>query len=120
MNMRIVVLVSLLILAGSAYATDPKVIDVKVERTPAQKYNISVTIEHKDTGWEHFANAWRVYTPDGELLAERVLHHPHVNEQPFKRALTGVYIPNSVDKVIIKANCSDTKEGKKGYTVNLR
>ena len=113
-------LIFLLMFSAINYASDPKIIKVKVERTPAQKYNISVTLEHADTGWEHFAHAWKVYTPDGKLLGERVLYHPHVKEQPFTRTLSGLHIPAGLESIIITANCSDTGEADKSYTVNLR
>ena len=100
--------------------SDPEILDVKVELTSAQKYNISVTLKHEDTGWEHFANAWRVYSPEGELLGERVLHHPHVKEQPFTRTLRAIGIPSDLAEIKIVANCSETKEAKKSYTVKLR
>ena len=37
-----------------------------------------------------------VCTPDGKVLGYRKLHHPHENEQPFTRSLSGVEIPDEV------------------------
>ena len=120
MIMRIIFFVFVILFSSASMASDAEILDVKTELTPAQKMNFTVTIKHADTGWEHYANAFRVYTPDGELLGERILHHPHVKEQPFTRTLAGISIPAEVNKVIIKANCSKTNENKKGYTVKLR
>lgn len=103
-----------------SFASDPEIIEVKAELASVQKYNISVTVKHADTGWDHYANAWRVYSLEGELLGERVLHHPHVNEQPFTRNLLGVHIPAEFSEVLIKAVCSETGENKTAYTVKLR
>ena len=44
---------------------------------------------HPDTGWDDYADGWRVLDMDGNELGMRVLHHPHVDEQPFTRSLSG-------------------------------
>ena len=48
---------------------------------------ISATVLSADTGWDKYADRWEVRAPDGRVLGERVLAHPHENEQPFTRAL---------------------------------
>ena len=52
-----------------------------------------------------YADGWRVLSPDSEVLGTRVLGHPHVNEQPFTRALSGVNIPRGIREVVIEARC---------------
>lgn len=42
----------------------------------------------------------------GEVLATRVLHHPHVGEQPFTRSLSGVAIPAGIQRVRVRARDS--------------
>ncbi len=118
--MRILIVCLLMLSSCICIASDAKIIKVKAEKTPAQKFNISVTLEHEDEGWEHYSNAWRVYLPAGELIGERVLHHPHVDEQPFTRTLLGLSIPSELSKVIIVAVCSKTGESKNRYTLKLR
>lgn len=110
----------LIIYSGISIASEAKIIDVKAELTSAQKFNFIVTVKHADTGWDHYADAWRIYTPDGELIGERVLYHPHVNEQPFTRNLLGIRIPQDLHEVVIKASCSKFGESKKGYTLKLQ
>ncbi|WP_289033653.1 hypothetical protein [uncultured Roseibium sp.] len=87
--------------------------EVVIENAEAVQQNgqwrFSVTLSHDDTGWDHYADLWQVLTPDGDLLGERVLLHPHVNEQPFTRSLGGVKIPDDISKVIIRAR--DTVHG---------
>ena len=63
-------------------------------------------MRHADEGWDHYADLWQIETPDGEILGERVLAHPHVNEQPFTRSLSGVRIPDSLDRVTVRAHDS--------------
>lgn len=93
--------------AGSSgvRAGDVEIVDATA-RKDANGYRFSVTLQHGDTGWDHYADLWAVYTPDGQLLGERVLAHPHVNEQPFTRSLSGVQVPDGVNFVIIRARDS--------------
>ena len=69
-------------------------------------WTVTATVQSADTGWEKYADAWQVRGPGDELLGERVLAHPHENEQPFTRSLSGVSIPDDVDSVTIAARDS--------------
>jgi hypothetical protein len=81
------------------------VIVATIERTGVG-WTISATVASADTGWDKYADAWQVRGPDDELLGERVLAHPHENEQPFTRSLSGVAIPDGVDTVTVAARDS--------------
>ncbi|MCA9403306.1 MAG: hypothetical protein KC897_05950 [Candidatus Omnitrophica bacterium] len=87
-----------------AAAGQADVIDVKYEC--AEVCIFWVTVRHADSGWDHFADRWEILTPDGEIIATRVLGHPHVNEQPFTRSLGGVVIPAEISAVTIRAHDS--------------
>lgn len=69
-------------------------------------HTFAVTISSADTGWDKYADAFEVVAPDGSVLGTRVLAHPHVEEQPFTRSLTGVEVPEGVDRVTIRARDS--------------
>ena len=118
--MQKILMFLLIINSGISMASEAKILDVKAELTSAQKFNFIVTVRHADTGWDHYANAWRIYTPEGELIGERVLYHPHVDEQPFTRNLLGIRIPQGLGEVVIKASCSKFGESKQGYTLKLQ
>ena len=92
-----------LVASGSASAGEADVIDASVRRTAENTYSFSVTVRHDDAGWDHYANRWQVIAPDGSVLGERVLLHPHENEQPFTRSLSGIVIPEGVDEVTVRA-----------------
>ena len=62
-----------------------------------------MTVRHKDEGWNHYVNKWEILSPDRKVLATRVLHHPHVNEQPFTRSIYSVKIPKGMKSIIIRA-----------------
>lgn len=80
-------------------------------------YRVSATILSADTGWEKYADAWEVRSPDGTVLGTRILAHPHVDEQPFTRSLSGVDIPAGVMDVEIAAR--DSVVGFCGETVSV-
>lgn len=94
-----------------------------VEQVQAQKtgatWAFSVTLRHADTGWDHYADGWGIYLPDGTELGYRVLAHPHVNEQPFTRSLNGVVIPQGTKAVVVIAKDSVHGVGAE-FRVELR
>lgn len=94
---------------------------VSAEATPAGDgtWRFSVTVRHEDEGWDHYADAWEVLAPDGSVLAVRVLHHPHVDEQPFTRTLSGVEIPETLTSVTVRAHDSVHGYGGAEVTVSL-
>lgn len=92
--------------ATSSGASEVSVVKVEANRAPDGTWRFDVTLHHADEGWDHYANLWRIETPDGKILGERVLAHPHVNEQPFTRSLSGVSIPDTLDQVIVRARDS--------------
>lgn len=91
--------------AAPASAHDPTIVDVKLEQA-GMLWNIHVTVAHEDTGWDHFADGWEVLDADGNVLAYRKLMHPHVNEQPFTRSLSGVVIPDGTRAIFVRGHCN--------------
>ncbi|MEM6741245.1 MAG: hypothetical protein AAF646_14120 [Pseudomonadota bacterium] len=86
-----------LFLAGLALPL-PSVADpAEVLRAEAREtggtWTVSVTLRHPDTGWDDYADGWRIVTEAGDIVGTRELLHPHVNEQPFTRSLSGVALP---------------------------
>ena len=83
----------------------------------ADGWTFHVTLKHADRGWEHYADAWEVLSPDDRLLAKRTLYHPHVNEQPFTRSLSHVQVPEGTPWVLIRGH--DKVHGYGGRTIRL-
>ncbi len=106
-------------LASPAFADDP-VVEAATISMSGNTATISVTIRHGDTGWDHYADGWAVLAPDGTQLGYRKLLHPHENEQPFTRSLSGVTIPAGIDHVLIRANDNVTGAAQDTYRLNLR
>lgn len=100
--------VLLAIFVSPVMAGEVTIVDAVFNRG-AVTWNASVTLRHADTGWEHYADAWRVVDEQGNVIKQRVLYHPHVNEQPFTRSLQGIEIPTDVGVVYIEAH--DKKHG---------
>ncbi|MEM1345264.1 MAG: hypothetical protein AAGI34_11880, partial [Pseudomonadota bacterium] len=106
----------LALLAAPALAGEADVLAVDA-RQSGSGWRFEVTVAHADTGWDHYADAWRVVAPDGTVLGTRTLHHPHVDEQPFTRALSGVAIPEDVERVIVESH--DSVHGWGGAQVEV-
>lgn len=79
----------------------------------------SVTVEHNDEGWDHYADKWEIMGANGEVIAVRELAHPHENEQPFTRSLSNVEIPHGLESVTIRAHDSVHGHGGGELTVDL-
>ncbi len=106
-------------LANVALAGEADVVAVSAKQQAEGTWRFDVTVTHEDTGWDHYADRWDVIGPDGTVLGERVLLHPHVDEQPFTRSLRGVSIPNDVASVIVRAHDSVHGLGGQELTVEL-
>ena len=107
-----------LLTAAAAAAGEADVIAVEVTRSAAG-LRFSVTVRHDDEGWDHFADRWEVLWPAGEVLALRVLAHPHENEQPFTRTLAGVEIAPGLRAVRVRAHDSVHGDGGAEIEVEL-
>ncbi len=92
-----------------ASAVDIEFVSIKKS---AASWRFSVTLRHADTGWEHYANGWRVVDKDGKVLGVRVLYHPHVNEQPFTRSHQ-IAVPATVKELYVEA-----RDNKQGWSKN--
>ncbi|NIQ39746.1 MAG: hypothetical protein GTN81_14330 [Proteobacteria bacterium] len=109
----------LLLSVTTAYGGEADVVKVDVEKTGSNIYRFDVTVRHEDEGWKHYANKWDVVGPGGALLGTRTLYHPHVDEQPFTRSLSGVKISQEIDRVTIRAHDSAHEYGGNTITVAL-
>ena len=117
--MRAGALLGGLLVAGMGRADPPQVVAARADNLGGA-WTISVTLRHPDTGWDHYADGWEVLSPDGKRLGMRVLAHPHVNEQPFTRSLSGVLIPDGLDHVLIRARCNKTGWADARFVLKLR
>jgi hypothetical protein len=113
---RTATLTILALAAAPALAGPADVLTVEA-RSDGGSWSFDVTVEHADTGWEHYADAWRVVGPDGTVYGTRTLLHPHVGEQPFTRSLSGVAIPEAVQAVTVEAH--DLVHGWGGAAVEV-
>lgn len=101
------------------YANEVKVEDAKVFRSGDGSYRFSVTLRHADNGWEHYADRWQVVSPKGDILATRVLMHPHDHEQPFTRSMSGISIGEGISWVTIRGHDKVHGNGAGEFKINL-
>jgi hypothetical protein len=96
------------VLSGVAHAGEyaPRIADVQIKRdNPEQSgiFHIRVTIEHEDTGWDDYVEAWEIYGPDGKIMGVRPFFEPELEQQQTVSALAGVVIPEDIKTVTIRA-----------------
>ena len=90
--------IAFIIAAAPVFADAPV-----IENITYSDGQFNVTLSHADTGWEDYADGWRVELADGTILGTRVLGHPHVEEQPFTRS-SSFTVPEGVTDVLIRAS----------------
>ena len=112
-------LLACLSLASAVRAGEADVVAAEATCDANAVCRFSVTVRHADEGWDHYADRWEVLTESGEILATRVLRHPHVNEQPFTRNLPGVKVPGEIRRVRIRAHDSVHEDGGTEVVVEL-
>jgi len=113
-----VVFVTVSLFFGSADAGPADVVGVKVSKTAPHTYRFDVTVKHGDEGWDHYADRWDVVAPDGNILGTRILHHPHVEEQPFTRSHV-IKVLDDIKSVTVRAGDKVHGLGGKEITVAL-
>ena len=112
------------LLMGLAFTSTSFAGDVEVVKTRFEwrsgTWQVSTTLKHADSGWDHYADAWRIVSENGDIIATRTLYHPHEDEQPFTRSLGNVQIP--ADKNIVFVEAHDKVHGwsKQRIRVDLR
>lgn len=107
----------LLMICIDCFAGEADVLDVQVDCDADRVCDFAVTVRHDDNGWDHYANRWEILAPDGDVIGVRELLHPHDNEQPFTRSLTGIQIPDGLRSVIVRA--LDSRHGAGGETLSV-
>tara|TARA_R110002126_G_scaffold291806_1_gene459552 strand:- start:13333 stop:13731 length:399 start_codon:yes stop_codon:yes gene_type:complete len=86
------------------FAGEADVVAVEARQGSDGSWRFDVTLRHGDEGWDHYADRWDIVGPDGTVYGKRVLAHPHVNEQPFTRSLSGVVIPDNLVSVVVRGH----------------
>lgn len=108
--------------AYAAWASEAEIVKAVFTKAESSRaattWEVEVTLKHDDSGWEHFADAWRVVTPKGDILGTRTLLHPHENEQPFTRGDT-ITIPQDQASVIVEAHDKVSGWARQRLLVNL-
>lgn len=95
----------LAILASPLRAHEPDILGVQIDKSGGSA-TVTVTLLHPDTGWDHYADGWEVLDAQGNRLGYRLLHHPHVEEQPFTRSLNALILPEGIEEIFVRAHCS--------------
>ena len=119
------VLAIILILCGTALLPhSAQAGDVQIKFTELTfdggTWYADVTLQHEDTGWKVYADAWRLVDGKGKILATRVLWHPHVDEQPFTRGMGGIHIPDDTRVIFVEAHGKVEGWSKQRLRIDLK
>ncbi len=117
MRVQFAIFMVLMATCSVSVAGEADVVSATAASDGAGLWKIDVTVRHADEGWDHYADLWQVVGDDGTVYGERELAHPHVDEQPFTRGLSGVAIPYGVHEVMIRVR--DTVHGYGGAEFRL-
>jgi hypothetical protein len=117
--LRPIAIVFGLLLTSVLLANEVEIVKVELEPS-AHRWTFHVTLLHQDTGWDHFADGWRIVDAKGNELGYRKLWHPHAEEQPFTRTLADVLIPEGVTVVYIEAHDKVHGWAKQKVKVDLK
>lgn len=85
----------------AAIAGEADVVSARAVQTADDTRNFEATLRCDDRGFDYFCDRFEILSPNGAVLAVRVLDHPHVDEQPFTRELTGVRIHTGLARSIL-------------------
>lgn len=96
--------------SGGVVADCPQVTEVELTQTAPGVFTVATTVRSLDIEGVGYADAWEVRDLEGGVLGERILTHPHVDEQPFTRTLPGVAIAPAITRVEVAA-----RDSARGY-----
>jgi hypothetical protein len=119
MRWSFVLLLPFMAVAPAVLAGEADVLEARAIPMGNGAYRFDVTVQHADTGWDHYADGWEILAPDGTVLSARTLLHPHVDEQPFTRSLTGVVVPAGITEVTVRAHDSVDGYGGREAVVEI-
>lgn len=108
-KLQSVVLASMLLVSMSGipragFSNDVEIVHASFRHGGGGSWSVDVTLRHADTGWDHYADAWRIVADGGGILGTRTLYHPHESEQPFTRSLGSVKMPAGMTTVYVEAH----------------
>jgi hypothetical protein len=91
------------LLAATAQAGEPRVTWVEVTEE-VRSHTVTAVLEHDDEAAYHFLDGWRVTTSEGEVLAEQGFEHPRPQAPPRRATLTGIRLPEGVERIRVEAH----------------
>ena len=100
---KFLIVFSVMLMSPPLMANDAEIVAAEFHKNGGS-WSVNVTLRHADSGWKHYADGWRVVDASGKIFGTRTLYHPHVDEQPFTRSLSGVKIPANVTEVYVEAH----------------
>jgi len=115
---RLIVSLGLLLMVNTVSAGQVEIISVKLTKQ-APMWRVAITLRHADSGWDHYADGWRIVQSEtNKVLGTKTLL-PHAKEQPFSSAMK-VNIPDNVKHIYVEARDNIHGWSKQRVNVNMQ
>ena len=102
-----------------AVAGEADILAAKALRSVDGTWTFEVTIRSNDRGPDSYCDRVEILAPTGGILGILHLAHPHIDEQPFTRQLSGVKISQGLlNSVLVRAH--HNLHGYGGATVKVK
>ena len=98
---RGVCLIAACMVVSPVLANEVEIVKTRFEKH-GSTWTVDTTLRHNDTGWDHYADKWRVVNQGGKVLGERVKRHTLFMLKPMTRFMVG---PSSV----FVSTCAETR-----------
>lgn len=109
--------VSLFSASNLASAGKADVVKVTYHKLSSGNYNFHVSIQHDDSGWDHYANRWEILDLQGNILAVRDLRHPQLDKDTYQKTKNNIEIPEGIRTVQVRAH--DIMHGYGGHVMTV-
>jgi len=112
-------IILMLLFISNLYSNEVDVINATASCNKQNICNFTATLKHHDTSWKHYANKFDIMV-NNKVIATRVLFHPHINEQPFTRGISGIKLAKNTKSVTIRAHDLVHKYGGKEFILKIK
>jgi hypothetical protein len=117
-------LVVFLLLGCPGLRADPvHVVGVEIVRRPYGRWEMILSLEHEDTGRDHFCDRVEALDQDGKRIFVGYFYSPIVKDVeedgPLRRRLRPMPIPEGVIRLTLRAHCKRTGWGGQSLPVDL-
>ena len=99
-------------------ADEPRIRDATACKS-GMSWRVDVTLEHPDSGWDHYADGWEVLDADGNRLGYRGCITRMSTSSPLPARSPISTCPTARAKIHIRAHCSVDGWGEETFRIDI-